>query len=70
MAEDSMVAALLRERDGYVRRGLDERVAQVDEQLKARGHTPPGAELDGESDDPAAEAPRARRSPPKRTAKG
>lgn len=40
---DSMVAALLREREGLVQRGLDDRVAQVDEQLAMRGHTPPGA---------------------------
>ncbi|MDF5755817.1 hypothetical protein [Spongiactinospora sp. TRM90649] len=40
--DDPMIAALLRERDGLVRRGLDDRVAQVDEQLAARGHTPPG----------------------------
>jgi len=33
----SMVAALLEERRGYVVRGLTNRVAQVDEQLKAYG---------------------------------
>lgn len=38
--EDPMVAALLREREGYVQRGMDDRVAQVDEQLKLRGHKP------------------------------
>lgn len=72
MTEDPMVAALLRERDGYATRGLDDRVAQVDEQLKLRGHTPPGAEPDSETPtpDPAAEPPKARRTPPKRTAKG
>lgn len=37
---DPMVAALLREREGYVRRGLPDRVAQVDEQLALRGHRP------------------------------
>ncbi|MFC8201282.1 hypothetical protein ACFUTV_38685 [Streptomyces sp. NPDC057298] len=36
--EDPMVAALLREREGYVGRGMDDRVAQVDEQLALRGH--------------------------------
>jgi hypothetical protein len=41
---DPMVAALLREREGLVQRGLDDRVAQVDEQLALRGYTPPGAE--------------------------
>ncbi|MET9965449.1 hypothetical protein ABZZ80_05860 [Streptomyces sp. NPDC006356] len=39
--EDPMVAALLREREGYVGRGMDDRVAQVDEQLKLRGAEPP-----------------------------
>lgn len=32
------VEALLRERDGYVVRGLPERVAQVDASLAALGH--------------------------------
>ncbi|MFE2300836.1 hypothetical protein ACFXAW_21935 [Streptomyces sp. NPDC059445] len=39
--DDPMVAALLREREGYVGRGMDDRVAQVDEQLRLRGVTPP-----------------------------
>lgn len=39
--EDPMVAALLREREGYVGRGMDDRVAQVDEQLRLRGAEPP-----------------------------
>jgi hypothetical protein len=38
---DTMVEALLHEREGYVQRGLDDRVAQVDEQLKLRGAEPP-----------------------------
>jgi hypothetical protein len=38
--EDTMIAALLREREGLVQRGLKDRVAQVDEQLKLRGYTP------------------------------
>lgn len=40
-SEDPMVAALLRERAGYVGRGMNDRVAQVDEQLKLRGVEPP-----------------------------
>lgn len=36
---DSIVAALKRERYGYVTRGLDERVRQVDEQLALYGVT-------------------------------
>lgn len=41
VSRDSMVAALLRERQGYLSRGLPERVAEVDEQLRLRGHEPP-----------------------------
>lgn len=66
MIEDPMIAALLRERAGYVTRGLDDRVAQVDEQLKLRGH----AAGEPESDDPRSEPPKERRTPPRRTAKG
>lgn len=52
---DTMIAALLREREGYVARGLDDRVAEVDEQLKLRGY---------EAEDAG---PRGRRSRPQRT---
>ncbi|MFI0932918.1 hypothetical protein ACH4RG_14365 [Streptomyces sp. NPDC021019] len=53
-SQDPMVAALLRERAGYVSRGMGDRVAQVDEQLALRGHKP------------AAEAaPVSRSTPPK-----
>jgi len=38
---DAELAALQQERAGYVLRGLDDRVAQVDEQIKARGGKPP-----------------------------
>ena len=55
--EDPMVAALLREREGYVGRGMDDRVAQVDEQLALRGHKPPADEKAG--------APASRSTPPK-----
>lgn len=41
--DDNMIAALKRERALYVSRGLDDRVAQVDEQLAHYGHTPPAA---------------------------
>ncbi|MDX2521373.1 hypothetical protein PV355_40595 [Streptomyces stelliscabiei] len=48
MAKDErMIAALLRERDGYQRRGLDDRVRQVDEQLKHYGYTGDPDENDG-----------------------
>lgn len=55
--EDPMVAALLREREGYVSRGMDDRVAQVDEQLKLHGATPP------QDDQPT--TPASRSTPPK-----
>ncbi len=67
ISNDPAVAALLREREGYMRRGLDERVAQVDEQLAARGHVveAPAAESAPAVDD----GPPVRRKPPvKRTA--
>lgn len=46
---DGMVDALVRERQGYVTRGLDERVAQVDEQLRHYGAEDriPGADKGG-----------------------
>lgn len=61
--EDPMVAALLREREGYVGRGMDDRVAQVDEQLKLRGVEPPAVDKPGK--------PTSRSTPPKgRRARG
>lgn len=41
MNDDPMIAALLRERAGYERRGLADRVAAVDVQLALRGYEPP-----------------------------
>jgi hypothetical protein len=38
--DDNMIAALKRERAGYVARGEDDRVAQVDEQLQRHGYAP------------------------------
>jgi len=40
MRNENMIAALKRERAGYVARGLDDRVRQVDEQLEHYGYTP------------------------------
>jgi hypothetical protein len=63
--EDPMVAALLREREGLVQRGLTDRVDQVDEQLRLRGAEPPA----GEETAPA--KPASRSTPPKgRRARG
>jgi hypothetical protein len=61
--EDAMVAALLREREGLVQQGLDDRVAQVDEQLALHGHKASAG------DKP--KAPASRSTPPKgRRARG
>lgn len=35
---DAMIAALLREREGYVRSGKQERIKAVDDQLKLYGY--------------------------------
>lgn len=37
-SEDPMIAALLREREGYVQYGKDDRVKAVDAELKRLGH--------------------------------
>ncbi|KIF69239.1 hypothetical protein HY68_12620 [Streptomyces sp. AcH 505] len=66
--DDPMVAALLRERAGYATRGMDERVAQVDEQLKLRGHAPSASPTPGPSTgDARSAAPKSRQ--PRRTEK-
>lgn len=62
--EDPMVAALLREREGYIGRGMDDRVRQVDEQLALRGYTPPK----DESKTSRSQAPKGRRQRPTETA--
>ncbi|MFD5057428.1 hypothetical protein [Streptomyces sp. NPDC058394] len=58
-SEDTMVAALLREREGYAQLGLHDRVAEVDEQLRLRGVKPPV----GEKTNPT--KPSSRSTPPK-----
>jgi hypothetical protein len=45
MAEADEVAALVAERAAYARRGLKDRVAAVDEQLRLRGYGPDGKPL-------------------------
>ncbi|MFM9595793.1 hypothetical protein ACKI1O_41220 [Streptomyces scabiei] len=40
LGRDQMIPALLREREGYVKRGLDDRVRAVDEQLALYGYDP------------------------------
>ncbi|MFD4569379.1 hypothetical protein ACFWOX_34080 [Streptomyces sp. NPDC058467] len=43
----NMIAALLRERDGYNAQGKTDRVRQVDEQLEHYGYSPEPDEEDG-----------------------
>jgi hypothetical protein len=64
--EDPMVAALLRERAGYVQHGKTDRVAQVDEQLKLRGHDPDSSG-EARTSSPRSQPPKARRQPRKDT---
>jgi hypothetical protein len=52
--DERRVAALKRERAGLVQRGLDERIAQVDEEIKAYGGEVPGSE----TKEPAAPEPK------------
>jgi hypothetical protein len=61
-AKDGMVRALLVERGGYVRRGLPERVAQVDEQLRAHGYPTDGLPTPGKGI-PSDSPPKNRRAP-------
>lgn len=71
MAEttDPMIAALLRERDGYIAQGKTDRVALVDEQLRLRGHeTEPDSKPDPDAGKAAEKPPRGRQAPPKHTA--
>ncbi|WP_433519046.1 hypothetical protein ACQP2T_28115 [Nonomuraea sp. CA-143628] len=71
MTEDPMIAALLRERDGYVQHGLDDRVRQVDEQLGLRGYKPStdATETSGEGggQEPPSTPPKGRRTARKAT---
>lgn len=60
-SNDPMIAALLREREGYVRFGKPDRIKAVDAELKRRGHK---AEKD-----PKATPPKERTAPRKRTTK-
>jgi hypothetical protein len=71
MTEDTMIAGLLREREGYVRRDMADRVAQVDEQLALHGYKPAPddrktSEADGEAQ-ARTTAPKGRRAARKDT---
>jgi hypothetical protein len=63
---DSYVAALLRERAGYVYRGLSDRAEQVTAELKRVGYTDPPEEAEREA--PKGNAPRGRRAGQQATA--
>lgn len=69
-AKEKMIAALRRERAGLVAQGKDERVKQVDEQLKLYGFTG-NPEAEGQdSGERKVTAQEARKQPPQgRTAK-
>lgn len=43
--DERLIAALKRERAGYLARGLEDRAAQVDEQLQIHGHETPEVEV-------------------------
>jgi hypothetical protein len=63
LRNENMIAALQRERAGYVARGDDDRVAQVDEQLERYGYTD-----DAVTDETG--GPKGRTTTPQRTADG
>lgn len=63
VSDDPMIAALLREREGYLSQGMTARAELVDEQLALRGYD----DSDKKKPEPD-KAPKGRQSPPKRTA--
>ena len=68
---DSMVAALARERDGYIRSGRPDRAIPVDEQLARRGYCVNDAgdlvKLDEQGEAPDTTPPRGRSAKPQET---
>jgi hypothetical protein len=70
-ANDKTIAALLRERAALTVQGKDERVAQVDAELQARGYEAPKGEEKKEApklpEDPKRQAPQGRSSRPQQT---
>lgn len=63
--DDTIIAGLLRERDGYLRTGRADRAKLVEEQLELRGY-----DLEGEAKaeaSPAKEEPKGRTTQPRRT---
>jgi hypothetical protein len=64
---NKQIEALLVEREGYVRRGLKDRVAACDEALRALGHSVKTPEVETASIEPVAERA-TRKAAPKRKA--
>lgn len=65
---DPMIAALLREREGYERTQQRDRVAQVDEQLRLRGYDPnPDGDEKPKTERSTDRAPKGRQAPQRRT---
>jgi len=65
--DDTMIAALLREREGLVQRGLKDRVAQVDEQLRLRGYKPRRGSQQQKAQEPQEQTPGTPESTPPQT---
>jgi hypothetical protein len=63
----NQIEALLVEREGYVRRGLKDRVKACDEALRALGHSTKTPEVETASIEPVAERA-TRKAAPKRKA--
>ena len=59
---DDMIRALLEEREGYVRAGKTDRVAQVDEQLALRGYAAETRQKSGDNSPPKGRTARKRQT--------
>jgi hypothetical protein len=70
-ANAKTIAALLRERSALLGRGKDERVEQVDAELKARGYEAPktAEEPPKPAEDPKRQTPQGRSSKPQQNTK-
>lgn len=73
-ANDKTIAALLRERSALLSQGKDERAAQVDTELAARGYEAPKSdggqkETPKAPEDPKRQAPQGRSSRPQQNTK-
>lgn len=66
---EGLIAALHRERDAYLRMGMDERASQVAEQLRGHGVDVGSEKVSVESGDQRSKAPRGRSAKPQHTTK-